>query len=70
MSQSCSAGVVMNSEIGLTAIGYMSNNSPTYYVSHSKFYLGTKFNLQSAVQKSAAQSMIITYTLTEVEPND
>ena len=70
MSQSCSAGVVMNSEIGLTAIGYMSNNSPTYYVSHSKFYLGTKFNLPNMVTKSAAQSMIITYTLTEVASND
>lgn len=32
----------------------------------SKLYLATKYNLQSAVTKTAAQSMTVTYTLTEV----
>lgn len=32
----------------------------------NKLYLATKFNLQSSVTKTAAQSMTITYTLTEV----
>lgn len=39
-----------------------------YYVGVSKFYLGTKYNLQSAVTKTPSQSMIVTYTLTEVAP--
>lgn len=32
----------------------------------NKLYLATKYNLQSSVTKTAAQSMTITYTLTEV----
>lgn len=35
-------------------------------IAMSKFYLGTKYNLQQAVTKTAAQSMTVTYTLTEV----
>ena len=41
-----------------------------YYVGVSKFYLGTKYNLQSAVTKTPSQSMIVTYTLTEAAPNE
>ena len=37
-----------------------------YYVSVSKFYLATKYNLPTPVTKSNTQSMVITYTLTEV----
>lgn len=46
---------------------FLTGRSPLYYTSVSKFYLATKYNLSSAVQKSAAQSMIITYTLSEQE---
>lgn len=41
-----------------------------YYPSISKFYLATKFNLNSKVTKTPSQSMIVTYTLTEVAPNE
>lgn len=37
-----------------------------YYPSVSKFYLASKFNLPEEVTKSNVQSMVITYTLTEV----
>lgn len=41
-----------------------------YYVGVSKFYLGTKYNLSSAVTKTPSQSMIVTYTIQEVAPNE
>lgn len=41
-----------------------------HYPSVSKFYLATKFNLNSAVTKQSSQSMIVTYTLSEVAPNE
>lgn len=47
--------------------GYNNPASQSYYVAISKFYLGTKFNLPTPIQKSNTQSMVITYTLTEVE---
>lgn len=56
---------------GLANLGgqYGWNNpaNQSYYVAISKFYLGTKFNLPTPIQKSNTQSMVITYTLTEVE---
>lgn len=47
--------------------GYNNPLNQSYYVAISKFYLGTKFNLPTPIQKSNTQSMVITYTLTEVE---
>lgn len=47
--------------------GYNNPANQSYYVAVSKFYLGTKFNLPTPIQKSNTQSMVITYTLTEVE---
>lgn len=41
-----------------------------YYVGVSKFYLGTKYNLSSAVTKTPSQSMIVTYTIQEVASNE
>ena len=58
---------------GLAKLGglFVHNNSgQVYYVAVSKFYLATKYNLASAVQKTASQSMIVTYTLQEVAPNE
>lgn len=37
-----------------------------YYVSISKFYLASKYNLPTPITKQNSQSMVITYTLTEV----
>lgn len=37
-----------------------------YYVGVSKFYLGTKYNLPTPITKQNTQSMVVTYTLTEV----
>lgn len=37
-----------------------------YYPSISKFYLASKFNLPEEVTKTNVQSMVVTYTLTEV----
>lgn len=64
---------IMEQRIGLAQITsqfsiYMS--APAYWVAISKFYLATKFNLTSAVTKQPSQSMIVTYTLTEVAPNE
>lgn len=42
------------------------NGANIYYPSISKFYLASKFNLPEEVTKSNVQSMVITYTLTEV----
>lgn len=47
-----------------------SGVSGWYYVGVSKFYLGTKYNLSSAVTKTPSQSMIVTYTIQEVAPNE
>lgn len=56
---------------GLTSLTLQCSGSASwYYVGVSKFYLGTKYNLQSAVTKTPSQSMIVTYTLTEVAPNE
>lgn len=53
----------------LTSLTLQRNgNGGWYYVGVSKFYLGTKYNLQSAVTKTPSQSMLVTYTLTEVAP--
>ena len=48
--------------VGLTC----TNNGAGYYPSVSKFYLASKFNLPTPVQKSNTQNMVVTYTLTEV----
>lgn len=41
-----------------------------YYPSVSKFYLASKFNLPTPVQKTNTQNMVVTYTLTEVDENE
>ena len=58
-----------NSNPGVALIGgqWGEGLTPSYFVSVSKFYLATKYNLPSPVTKTASQSMTITYTLTEVE---
>ena len=58
------------SKKGLSRLGdcFQYNRPNPFRVSTSKFYLGTKYNLSSPVQKTASQSMIITYTLQEVAP--
>lgn len=48
--------------VGMTYI----NNGGGYYPSISKFYLASKFNLPTPVQKTNTQNMVVTYTLTEV----
>ena len=60
---------ILDSGVGLAQSVYkgMRYASDTrYYVSVSKFYLATKYNLPTPVTKSNNQSMVITYTLTEV----
>ena len=54
--------------IGLVQSVYKRNgtSAATFYDSISKFYLASKFNLPEEVTKSNVQSMVITYTLTEV----
>ena len=52
-------GLVQMSRLKGQGYGY-------YYPSISKFYLASKFNLPEEVTKSNVQSMVITYTLTEV----
>lgn len=57
----------MNTNQSLAVLGgQISNSNAGYYVTISKFYLGTKFNLPTPIQKSNSQSMVVTYTLTEV----
>lgn len=58
----------MESRRGLVCLGgYMQYTRPSPFRTEiSKFYLATKYNLAQAVQKTASQSMIVTYTLTEV----
>lgn len=49
--------------------GQYGHNNPStqaYYMTISKFYLASKYNLPSPVTKTSSQSMTITYTLTEV----
>ena len=59
-----------------TYVNTDSVSSPTFYnrtstnntgnmISINKLYLGTKFNLSQSVEKTAAQSMTVEYTLTE-----
>lgn len=43
-----------------------NNNGQVYYVAVSKFYLASKYNLPTPITKQNSQSMVITYTLTEV----
>ena len=43
-----------------------NNTNQFYYVTASKFYLASKYNLPSPITKQNSQSMVITYTLTEV----
>ena len=53
--------------VGLVGSVYKRNGANAlYYPSASKFYLASKFNLPEEVTKSNNQSMVITYTLTEV----
>ena len=61
---------VEESRKGLVRFGvlWQYNRAQPFRTDISKFYLGTKYNLDSPVQKTASQSMIITYTLTEVAP--
>ena len=55
----------------LTSLTLQRNgNGGWYYVGVSKFYLGTKYNLSSAVTKTPSQSMIVTYTIQEVASNE
>lgn len=58
----------MYDQVGIANLGGQleGGSSNQYYVGVSKFYLGTKYNLSSAVTKTPSQSMIVTYTLTEV----
>lgn len=58
---------IVDSGIGLVNLAYLNTGSPQYYPSISKFYLATKFNLPTPITKTNNQSMVVTYTLTEVE---
>lgn len=54
---------------GLVQMARRKTESSTgylYYPSISKFYLASKFNLPEEVTKTNVQSMVVTYTLTEV----
>ena len=51
---------------GLVQMARLRSGTERYYPSVSKFYLASKFNLPEEVTKSNVQSMVITYTLTEV----
>lgn len=55
---------------GLTSLVSRISGSNIFVVRASKLYLATKYNLSSSVTKSASQSMVITYTITEVAPNE
>lgn len=60
---------VMEQRVGLVQLSQeleTINAQKAYWNSVSKFYLGSKFNLDSTVTKTNAQSMTLTYTLTEV----
>lgn len=52
--------------VGLTC----ATSGGAAYPSISKFYLASKFNLPTPVQKTNTQSMVVTYTLTEVSGNE
>lgn len=54
----------LNDGVGLALLGGQSGLQ--YYVAVSKFYLASKYNLPTPVSKQNGQSMVITYTLTEV----
>lgn len=60
---------VMEQRVGLVQLSQMLGTfggQKEYWNSVSKFYLGSKFNLDNTVTKTNAQSMTLTYTLTEV----
>lgn len=60
---------VMQSRVGLTQLTQQLgtfNEAKAYWNSVSKFYLATKYNLPTPVTKTNSQSMVVTYTLTEV----
>lgn len=68
---SVSAMPIVVSNNGLTSLMLQRvSGTGYYYVGVSKMYLGTKFNLPSPIQKSNSQSMVVTYTLTEVDENE
>lgn len=52
---------------GLSVFGYYPANGTTVYRSWAANYLGTVNNLGSAITKTAAQTMKIVYTLTDIE---
>ena len=51
---------------GLVQMARLKSGTTLYYPSISKFYLASKFNLPEEVTKTNVQSMVVTYTLTEV----
>lgn len=58
---------MMDQGKGLTQLSYLYTNSGYYYPSISKFYLATKYNNSTTVEKTTSQNMVVEYTLTEVE---
>lgn len=62
---------ILDQGVGLVNLALLHNfDESRYYPSISKFYLASKFNLPSPVTKSNTQSMVVTYTLTEVPDNE
>lgn len=61
---SINAGHIFDND-GISAPCFGLNTSLNS-VALTKLYLGTKWNLDSAVTKNASQSMTVEYTLTEV----
>ena len=58
---------ILDQGIGLVQMARMKIVGTNYYYpSISKFYLASKFNLPTPVQKTNTQNMVVTYTLTEV----
>mgnify|MGYP004454013147 CR=1 FL=1 len=51
---------------GLSLITYTRNGTTTLYVGMSKNYLGTICNLKTPIEKTADQTLRVTYTLTDV----
>ena len=62
---------VLDQSSGLVNLALLHGHDASYYYpSISKFYLASKFNLPSPITKSNTQSMVVTYTLTEVAENE
>lgn len=62
---------VLDQSSGLVNLAMLhDHNASSYYPSVSKFYLASKFNLPTPITKSNTQSMVVTYTLTEVAENE